>query len=64
MSARRLCGAVLACAAVSLLPCVAQEHSPDAKPTSADWTGIRAAYDAGQHRAFAIEGGYRARNPG
>jgi hypothetical protein len=64
MSIRRLCSAALACAAFSLLPCAAQEHSPDAKLTSADWTSIRAAYDAGRHRVFAVESGHRAHNPG
>ena len=29
-----------------------------------DWTSIRAAYEAQRHAAFAVEGGYQARNPG
>ena len=36
----------------------AQELSPS------DWSSIRAAWDAGRHAAFAVEGGHRARNPG
>jgi hypothetical protein len=35
----------------------AQELSPS------DWSGIREAWEAGRHRAFAVEGGFRARNP-
>jgi len=29
-----------------------------------DWSGIRAAYEAGRHAAYEVEGGYRAHNPG
>ena len=29
-----------------------------------DWASIRAAYEANRHAAFAVEGGYQARNPG
>ncbi len=29
-----------------------------------DWSSIRAAYEAGRHAAFAVDGGYQARNPG
>ena len=29
-----------------------------------DWAGIRAAYEAGRHAAYSVEGGYQARNPG
>jgi hypothetical protein len=32
--------------------------------SSAEWSSIRAAYEAGRHAAFAMEGGHRARNPG
>jgi len=32
--------------------------------SAADWTGIRAAYEAGRHAAVASQGGYEARNPG
>jgi len=32
--------------------------------SSSDWSSIRAAYEAGRHAAFAVEGGWQARNPG
>ncbi len=32
--------------------------------SSSDWLSIRAAYEAGRHTAFAVEGGWQARNPG
>ncbi len=32
--------------------------------SSADWSSVRQAYEAGRHAAQAVEGGYRARNPG
>ncbi len=32
--------------------------------SASDWTGIRAAYDASRHAAWAVAGGFRARNPG
>ena len=31
---------------------------------AADWSGIRQAYEAGRHAAQAVEGGFRACNPG
>jgi FG-GAP repeat protein len=37
--------------------------TPSRLPAS-DGASIRAAYEAGRHAAFAVEGGYRARNPG
>lgn len=32
--------------------------------SAADWSGIRAAYEANRHAAFAVAEGYVARNPG
>ena len=32
--------------------------------STGDWAGIRAAHEAGRHAAFAVEGGFEARNPG
>jgi FG-GAP repeat len=32
--------------------------------SASDWTSIRAAYEAGRHAAFAVDGGYQVRNPG
>ena len=32
--------------------------------TAGDWSGIQAAYEADRHAAYAMEGGYGARNPG
>ncbi|MFN0204729.1 MAG: FG-GAP repeat protein [Planctomycetota bacterium] len=31
---------------------------------ASDWSSIRAAYEAGRHAAFPIDGGFRFRNPG
>ncbi|MCA8978612.1 MAG: FG-GAP repeat protein [Planctomycetes bacterium] len=41
----------------------AQEPTPEGLVT-ADWAGIRAAYETGRHMAFEVDGGYQARNPG
>jgi len=41
--------------------------SPDQVPqglAKADWTSIRAAYEAGRHAFQPVEGGWQARNPG
>ncbi len=32
--------------------------------SASEWTSIRAAYEAGRHATFAVDGGYQARNPG
>lgn len=32
--------------------------------SAADWSCIRAVYEANRHAAFPVEGGYQARNPG
>ncbi len=42
-------------------------HDPQAVPeglAKSDWSGIRAAYEAGRHAFQPIEGGWQARNPG
>ncbi|HKQ50594.1 MAG TPA: FG-GAP repeat protein [Phycisphaerae bacterium] len=44
-------------------PCRADDHVPDSLSAS-DWSGIRAAFEANRHAAFAVEGGYQVRNPG
>ena len=41
----------------------AQEQVPEGLEPG-DWSSIRAAYEAGRHSAFEVEGGYQARNPG
>ncbi|MCK6483155.1 MAG: thrombospondin type 3 repeat-containing protein [Phycisphaerae bacterium] len=41
----------------------AQERVPEGLSASG-WSSIRAAYEANRHAAFAVEGGYVARNPG
>jgi len=41
----------------------AQDRVPEGLSAS-DWSSIRAAYEANRHAAFAVEGGYEARNPG
>ncbi len=47
----------------TLLQSGPRESVPESLPAG-DWAGIRAAYEAGRHAAFAVEGGWRARNPG
>ncbi len=42
---------------------MADERVPDGVSPS-DWSSIRAAYEANRHAAFAVDGGYDARNPG
>ncbi len=42
----------------------AAAQSPPDGLTAAGWSSIRAAYQAGRHAAFAVEGGWQARNPG
>ncbi|MFN0137699.1 MAG: hypothetical protein ACKVS9_16460 [Phycisphaerae bacterium] len=32
--------------------------------SASDWSSIRATYEANRHAAFAVDGGYQARNPG
>ncbi len=44
-------------------PGVAQDRVPEGL-SGADWTGILSAYQAHRYVAFAVEGGYLARNPG
>ena len=65
---RHAASLAIVCGALALSP-----GAPDARPagptgpegiSAADWAGIRAAYEAGRHAAFAAEGGYQARNPG
>ncbi|MCB9902771.1 MAG: FG-GAP repeat protein [Planctomycetes bacterium] len=41
----------------------AQQQVPEGLGAG-DWAGIRAAYDEGLHRAFEVESGFHARNPG
>jgi hypothetical protein len=42
---------------------VATEEVPEGL-SGGDWASIRAAYEAGRHRALAVDGGHCARNPG
>jgi len=49
--------------ALSFQAASAQERVPDGLEAG-DWAGIRAAYDAGRHKAFEVEDGFHARNPG
>ncbi len=67
MKTQRITG--LAAAAgllVALLPAARAQDAPGASDglSASDWTGVRAAYEAGRHAAFAVEGGFQARNPG
>jgi len=58
----------VAAALVALAPMAFSQSPPAGKVpeglSGSDWSGIRAAYEAGRHQAVAVEGGYRARNPG
>jgi hypothetical protein len=38
--------------------------SPPEGLSTSDWSSIRAAYEAGRHKLFAVEEGWSARNPG
>ncbi len=58
-----------ACALFLAPTALGQEETPssDAVPegiSKGEWTGIRAAYEAGRHAAYSVEGGFEARNPG
>ncbi len=49
------------------LPAIAETSAGQCVPegiSTSDWSSIRAAYDANRHAAFAVDGGYQARNPG
>ncbi len=45
-------------------PSSAADGSVPEGVAASDWARIRAAYEAGRHQVFAVEGGYQARNPG
>ena len=62
---------VVLCSTAFLLPATAarggERTPPAAVPAglgAADWSGLRTAWEAGRHAVRAIDGGYRARNPG
>ena len=40
------------------------DGSPPEGLSASDWSSIRAAYEAGRHKIFAVEEGWSARNPG
>jgi hypothetical protein len=42
----------------------ADAGSPPEGLTTSEWSSIRAAYEAGRHKIFAVEQGWSARNPG
>ena len=48
---------------VTEINAAAADRVPEGLSTS-DWSSIRAAYQAGRHAAFVVDGGYQARNPG
>ncbi len=59
-------GGMVLLAAMSLLPApalAADDRLPDGL-SAADWSSIRAAYEANRHAVFPVDGGYQARNPG
>jgi hypothetical protein len=45
-------------------PAAARAGSPPEGLSASDWSSIRAAYEAGRHKIFAVEEGWTARNPG
>jgi hypothetical protein len=45
-------------------PAAARDGSPPEGLSASDWSSIRAAYEAGRHKIFAVEEGWSARNPG
>ena len=53
----------LAFIALSFQAASAQELVPEGLEAG-DWAGIRSAYEAGRHKAFEVEDGFHARNPG
>ena len=60
---RKWCSAIIVLAATQ----VASADEASAPPrglSSSDWSGIRAAYEAGRHAIYPLDGGYQARNPG
>jgi len=42
----------------------ASEHRVPEGLSASDWSNIKSAYESNRHAAFAVEGGYQARNPG
>ncbi len=52
-----------------LVPSIGTAQAPSSSDdvpeglSAADWSSIRAAYEANRHAAYPVEGGYRARNP-
>ncbi len=46
------------------VPTAVRQARGPARLSGFDWSGIRAAYEAGRHAVEAVEGGYLARNPG
>ncbi|RLA17205.1 MAG: hypothetical protein DRQ56_09515, partial [Gammaproteobacteria bacterium] len=60
---RDLIAFCLAFIAVGFQPASAQERVPEGLEAG-DWAGIRVAYEAGRHKAFEVEDGFHARNPG
>jgi len=49
---------------LSASPAMAEVDQVSEGLSASDWAGIRAAYEAKRHDAFAVESGYVARNPG
>jgi len=50
------------CSLLVLLPVLPAQDAPDGL-SAGDWSGIRAAYEAGRHAVAAADGGHRARSP-
>ncbi len=66
MPCRRVAGFVALALVLFALPPTkpaAAQSVPDGL-TATDWSSIRAAYEAGRHAAFAVDGGFEAQNPG
>jgi hypothetical protein len=55
---------VAAATLLAAAPAVAAQEVVPEGLSAADWAGIREAYEANRHAAFAVEDGFQARNPG
>ncbi|MFO0875182.1 MAG: hypothetical protein U0575_14595 [Phycisphaerales bacterium] len=57
-------GALMASAWLLAAPAARGDERPPEGISASDWSSLRAAYEANRHAALAVDGGYRARNPG
>ncbi len=64
MKAQHLSGLAAAVAALLFLLLPRAPAQAPAGLSASDWTSVRAAYEVNRHAAFAVEGGFQARNRG